>query len=309
MNKLKYALLLILCIGLIGGLANVSAQSGERILVASKKPLKQSDVNKLIEFYEWAFETEFTGEQRERFREYTSEEFRRDAAGSRSTIDDIIGTLPKILAADNAVQQETRKNFLAAFLPEARKNSDENSQMLLGIYDAAHGGNKANVASSNSLQTENSDETDNSRVGNVGNISQLVGNWVWGRSGSSTYATSGSYMGSNGSRHTYQFNQNGTVQYTGIMNVMTGGCNMQVFKSAKGRASLNGSTLTINWSPAAFSRDDSCSPSKNYKKTLPAETETFQVNFKDSYGQKQLCLTGKDETCFSPGKQSSAKLY
>jgi hypothetical protein len=86
------------------------------------------------------------------------------------------------------------------------------------------------------------------------------------------------------------------------MNVMTAGCNMQVFKSMKGRARLSGDTLTIDWSPAAFSRADSCSPSKDYKKTLPAETETFQVKFKTDYGQRQLCLTGKEETCFSPEK-------
>jgi hypothetical protein len=45
-------------------------------------------------------------------------------------------------------------------------------------------------------------------------------------------------LGSNGSRHTYQFRRNGAVEYTGIMNVMTGGCNMQVFKTMKGRANL-----------------------------------------------------------------------
>jgi hypothetical protein len=84
------------------------------------------------------------------------------------------------------------------------------------------------------------------------------------------------------------------------MNVMTGGCRLQAFTLKKGRASLSGDTLTIKWAPASFSRDDTCSPSKNYKKTLPAETETLTVKFKNSYGQKQLCLTGKDETCLSP---------
>jgi hypothetical protein len=107
-------------------------------------------------------------------------------------------------------------------------------------------------------------------------------------------------MGSNGSRFTYQFSANGAVEFTGIMNVMTAGCKLEAFTLKRGKARLNGNTLTINWQPASFSRDDSCSPSKNYKKTLPAETETFQVKLKDSYGQRQLCLTGKDETCFSP---------
>ena len=77
---------------------------------------------------------------------------------------------------------------------------------------------------------------------------------------------------------------------------------MQIFRSAKGRASLNGNTLTIKWGSASFSPDDFCSPSKNYKKTMPAETESFQVKLKTDYGQKQLCLTGKDEMCFSATK-------
>jgi hypothetical protein len=301
MNKLKHLFLLILCAGLIGDAMTISAQitGNDKVLVAGKKPLKQSDVSRVVEFYEWVFEATFSGAQREKFQEYTELEYRNDPAGSRSTIDEIAETLPQIKNADEDVQQETRKKFLAIFLKELRKNSDENSQLLLGIYELAHGESASNVASNDSEEAKQSNDTENSAGGNVGNVSQLVGTWVWGRSGSSTYTQGGAYMGSNGSRHTYQFNSNGTVEYTGIMNVMTGGCNMQVFKTMKGKASLDGSTLTVNWSPASFSRDDSCSPSKNYKKTLPAETETFQVNMKDSYGQKQLCLTGKDEICFS----------
>jgi hypothetical protein len=299
MNNLKYLLLLVLCVGLIGGAQNISAQTGEKVLVSTDgKQLKQSDVNKMIQFYEWAFETKFSADQRAKFAEYTAQEFRNKPSSSRTAIDDLLETFSKILAAETDVQQKTREDFLAAFLPEARKNTDENSQMLLAIYEAARGGNNSNVAESNSNSNLESNETQT----NVGNISAIVGNWVWGSSGSSTYSSGGAYMGSNGSRFTYQFNPNGTVEYTGIMNVMTAGCRMQVFKSAKGRASLSGNTLTINWSPAAFSRADSCSPSKDYKKTLPAETETFQVRFKTDYGQRQLCMTGKDETCFSPEK-------
>jgi len=35
---------------------------------------------------------------------------------------------------------------------------------------------------------------------------------------------------------------------------------------------------------------------------MPAETESFQIKLKTDYGQKQLCLTGKDEMCFSATK-------
>jgi hypothetical protein len=109
-----------------------------------------------------------------------------------------------------------------------------------------------------------------------------------------------SNIGSNGARFAYQFTANVTVEFTGIMNVITSGCKLPAFTFKWGKVRLSGDTLTITWALASFSRDDSCTPSKNYKKTLLAETGAFKVNFKDSYGQKQLCLTGKDETCFSP---------
>jgi hypothetical protein len=287
----------------MGGSSAILAQNTpERILVAGKKPLKQSDINSLIEFYEWAFEAKFTTQERTKFQEYTAEEFRANPSESRKTIDDIVNTFPKILAAEDDVRSETRKNFLAAFLPEARKNGDANSQLLLSIYENANGALPENVASNETRNETKEDEYgsyETVKKLNVGNMSAIVGKWVSGNTGSMTTTTSGVYLGGNASRHTYQFGANGAVEYTGIMNIMTGGCRMQIFKSAKGRASLNGDTLTINWSPASFSRDDSCSPSKNYKKTLPAETETFKINFETYYDDKQLCLTSSDKTCFS----------
>lgn len=301
MIKLKYLFLLVLCAGLIGSATIVPAQmkTDDKILIAGKKPLRQSEVDKLIEFYEWAFEITFPRIQREQIQLMTENDYRQNQTDARKYIDDFMAGEAQIFAADENVQREARKLFLKEFIAELRKQPDgDSAQFFLAIYKGEQG-NAANVAANN---TEESNETEEAPTGNIGNLSRLVGKWVWGRSGSSTYSTSSVYMGSNGSRHTYQFAANGTVEYTGIMNVMTGGCNMQIFKSSRGKASISGNTLTINWAPSSFSRDDSCSPSKNYKKTLPAETETLQVSFKDSYGQRQLCLTGKDETCFSPTK-------
>jgi len=296
MNKIKYLFLLVLSLGLIGGLTNAAAQTGDQVLVsAGGKALRQTDISKLIGFYEWAFQARFNSTQRADFQTHTEAEFRADPSESRKTIDDIVNTFPKILAASDDVQAATRENFLAAFLPEARKNTDANSRMLLSIYEAANGALPENKAS----QEDKNDGYETVKTVGVGNFSALVGKWVSGSSGSMTTTASGVYLGGSGSRHTYQFSANGAVEYTGIMNVMTGGCRMQIFRSAKGRARLNGDTLTIDWSPAAFSRDDSCSPSKNYKKTLPAETETFKINFETYYDDRQLCLTTTDKMCFS----------
>lgn len=295
---------MILCAAIFGETTlNISAQSNGKVLISAKgQTLKQSDVDTLIKFYEWAFQAEFSSAQRRDFEDHTEQEFRTNPTESRATIDDIVKTLPQILAASEDVQAETRKNFLDIFLPEARKNSDANSQMLLSIYETANGSLPNDVA-----ENERTEKTEEDTYGSyesvkkfpVGNFSSIVGKWVSGNSGSIVTTPTGAILGGNGSRHTYQFSANGTVEYTGIMNSMTGGCRMQIFKSAKGKATLSGDTLTINWSPASFSRDDSCSPSKNYKKTLPAETETMKINFETYYDDKQLCLTTTDRMCFS----------
>jgi len=291
MNKLKYVLILILCIGIGGASFNAAAQTSDRILVsAGGKTLRQADINKMIEFYEWALDIKFSNENRTKFAEITTGEFRTDPAKSRASYDDLIATYAQVQAAREDVREQTRRRFVESFLPELRQDNGETAQLLVAIYDAAH--SESNVAAN--------DDSNSSLVS--GNVSDLVGNWAWARSGSTSYTTGGAMVGSNGSRFTYQFFANGTVEYTGIMNVVTGGCTMQIFRNAKGKASLNGSRLTINWSPASFSRDDSCDRAGNYKKTLPAETQVFQVGLKNDDGQRQLCLTEKEEMCFSPTK-------
>lgn len=162
----------------------------------------------------------------------------------------------------------------------------------------------ADEENDNQSSRESSDRSreENDSPADSGDAARLAGKWVWARTGSGTYSTGGAYMGGNGSRFTYEFAEDGTVEFTGIMNVMQGGCRMQIFKSRRGQANLSGDALTINWSPADFTRDDSCDTAGNYEKTLPAETEALKATFKNSAGQNQLCLTGKDETCFSPAE-------
>ncbi len=155
-----------------------------------------------------------------------------------------------------------------------------------------------------SEENDESNDEDNSSA-DAGDIDRLVGKWVWARTGSGTYdGATGGYVGGSGSRFTYEFSPNGTVELNGIMNVMMGGCSQQVFTSKKGRASLSGGTLTINWSGGTTTRDFSCDSANNYTKNLPAETQNLQIRYKtDSSGQENFCTgTGSGENCFSPAE-------
>ena len=291
MNKFKYFSILFLYILLMdGATVNISAQAaGSKVLVtAQNESLNKSDIDKVIAFYEWAFSAKFTSEQRNEYQSIKLNEFRKDPDGTRKSIDNLISNYTQALAKNEQEQSRIRQAFNGEFVGQLRNlPNDAEAKLLLSVYDSAHASETA------------SNDADNSS-GSVGEISSLVGKWVWTHTGNSAVSTSGTYIGSNGSRFTYQFLPNGTVEFTGIMNVMSGSCNQQIFQSRKGKVSLSGSTMTINWSPASFTRDFSCDRANNYTKTLPAENETYQVKFKTDLGQKQLCLISKDETCFSP---------
>lgn len=298
MNKVVCLLLLLLCAASLCGSANVRAQGvGDKLLVEGKKQLRQSDVNGMIEFYEWAFEAKFTGEQREEFQSLTEADFRKDPAASRKGIDDLLEMSAKVKALDENRRREVREKFAADFVQSLRqKPEDEAAKLLLSIYDGEGRANQPSVATGASSEEAS---------GSVKGLDALAGKWVWARTGSTTWSQGGTYVGGNGSRFTYQFSRNGVVEYTGIMNVMMGGCNQQVFMTKKGRARLSGDTLIINWSPATSTRDFSCDRANNYTKTLPAETETLKVSIKNSStGQRQLCTVSGSggETCFSPAE-------
>ncbi len=180
---------------------------------------------------------------------------------------------------------------------QSRRTSDKRGEQTKTTDGKRNSRSKSDDSDNDS---DSADDRDNTRKSDAVDMARLAGKWVWSRTGSTTYTDGGSYVGGNGSRFTYEFSEDGQVEFTGIMNVMQGSCSQEVFTSKTGEASLDGDTLTIEWSPAQFKRDFSCDSANNYEKTLPAETETSTVAFKDRSGQEQLCLTNKEETCFSP---------
>jgi hypothetical protein len=290
LKKLKYFPIFALSVLLMGGtIGGIPAQAIESrgLLMAEGNSLSRSEIDQVIAFFEWAFAAKFTPDQRSEYHSIKLAEFSKDPEGTRKGVNDLIANYQQVITKSEAEQNRVRQGFSGGFVAELRKLPDDaEAKLLLAVYEHTNSETASNHADDSS--------------GSVGDISSIVGKWVWGRSGSSSYGASGAYLGSNGSRFTYQFRPDGTVEYTGIMNVMNAGCNQQVFQARKGKVSLNGSTMTINWSPATFTRDFSCDTAHNYTKTLPAERETYQVNVKSDLGQRQLCLTAKEETCYSP---------
>lgn len=136
MKKLKYLFLAAVCSAFIGGLSGVSAQ----VLVSGKQSLRQSDVDTIIKFYEWAFETTFNDDDRERFQELSVQAFRQDPSGSRKSADVLIGAYEKVQLKPEADQAKLRQTFNEGFIKDLRATNDEASALLLEIYDRTQGG-------------------------------------------------------------------------------------------------------------------------------------------------------------------------
>lgn len=182
-----------------------------------------------------------------------------------------------------------RRLLLGFFIP-----TDE--ALVLAMTEILRADAPAAAGFSSALASLPSNQTASS-----GNMQNLVGKWAYSNTGSSyRNPVTGITVGGNGSRFTYEFFPDGTIEYVGIMQTTSAaGCRMEVFSTKKGKVSISGGTMTINFAPAIFSRDDSCDKAGNYKKTLPAETEIYNWNIQNENNRVLLCMKGKDgETCF-----------
>lgn len=145
--------------------------------------------------------------------------------------------------------------------------------------------------SNSSVENEREESVQTTNVKTSGNLRDLVGKWEKKQSGMSSYAN-GRYQGSSGNYESYSFSADGRVEYTSLIAVQNYGCRLEAFSQSKGRASLNGSGLTVSLGAGTIKRDDSCSASKNYTKPTDATNFTYQWSIeKDASGTVQLCLT------------------
>lgn len=134
-----------------------------------------------------------------------------------------------------------------------------------------------------------------------GDLSAIVGKWIWARTGNSTQLN-GVTVGGNGSRFTYEFFDDGTVEFTGALSTIEGVCVTKVTTLKKGKADLNDDELTLDYTDSSVDYYASCAD--DYQKTLPSETETSRISFKtNSTSQRLLCMESNgEENCFSPAQ-------
>ncbi len=119
---------------------------------------------------------------------------------------------------------------------------------------------------------------------------KLNGKWYRGE-GSSYVDPVGKTRWGVGARFSYEFLPDGMVEYKTDRNaksVMQ--CDIIEKKSRKGKYSVSGDTITIEFGEMNFFSSDSCIEKDNFDKTLPAETVTIKVKIQTEYEKIRLYI-------------------
>lgn len=262
------------------------AKDNDKTVSTRNKPYKQADIDGLIKFHEWAAETKFTNDQRKKFESFIARDFERDPVKTRKDTDELIETHGKILAADKNVQKTTRALLVPAYIEDFRKKNDDYSRFMLTVYDKKNG----TADSDNNADDSNTDQEKRIDKQEGSDSQEIVGKWYRGE-GSSYIDPTGKTQYGAGADFYYTFSSEGTVEYRmnkKVKSVMQ--CDIAEKKARKGKYSVSGDMITINFGEMSFFSSNSCDDKDNFDKTLPAETVTLKWNLKTEYETTRLFL-------------------
>jgi hypothetical protein len=297
-NKIENLFLILLIALIIGGTTFVSAQNGgDKILVAGEKPLRQTEIDQIIEFYEWMFETSFSSDERQRFAELSIKAFRQNASESRKNTDTLISAVPVFKTKSAERQKSIREEFNRDFVNQLRTDNDEAAQLLLGIYERGQAG-----------QTNQDAAVDPNQNPSTGQAltNNLIGRWKRSGGAGGFRDTTGKTKYNSGDDLIFEFHNDGTMQFINEKNTLSiTQCRITETTKIPGKFSVSDGQLTMDLGVGTSVGTSTCEKSGNFKKTLSASsvTKNFIVKELQSVFRPDrpliLCFDdSKDEDCF-----------
>jgi hypothetical protein len=271
-----------------------SFAQADRVVVNGNTPLRSSQIEAVIEFYEWAFGTTFTSAERGRFEELTAEYHRQDPERSAKENDTLVKALAIVKSKDAAKQTEMRKSFVEDFVTDLRKLDNSASRLLLPIYERSR------------AQTANSGLP--SKSGSTGGA--IVGRWVrhGGAGGMRDYTGKTQYNDSDDV--TFEFGADGSVRFLNekkTLSIMQ--CKMSETIDLLGRYTVDAGTVTMQFTAGTHVSTSTCDSKRNFNKTVPGDTvsKPFVIKNLDSVFRPDapliLCMDGSaDDKCFEKVK-------
>lgn len=295
MNMISRILSTTLCsIVIFVAVVMLNAQNHNRdnVLVGGQPQLLGSDVDLMIEFYEWAFETPFSRSERERYQFLSIQYFRSNPKKASEETAILTKAFANVKTKSESVQKEFRDGFRDSFVKDMRSSSDDVSKLMLGIYrrglEKTEPKYAATLTSGVSLSS-----------------SKLVGRWVK-REGSGSRDYTGKTLYNSGRDSIFEFLADGSMLFGSDKNVLTiTQCRVTEMIRSSGRYIVSGDTLTIDLAVGTSVGTSTCDTKGNFKKTLSPsqEKKQFVVKRIENYSRPDnpmiLCFDGSsDNDCF-----------
>jgi hypothetical protein len=264
-----------------------SARQDERILVDGNPPLKKSDVDELIKFFEWLFEVSFDGEQRAEFQRLAVKEWKTGEKAVKGMTDIIVGHR-KFSQVAEAQRERIRQELLPQIVASFKTEQSEVNVFLSQIYQNG-AGDSASQTGEHTIES-----------GGSATLADLVGTWSTSGVAGERYKNSitGELSDAGGTMIEYIISPNGNIKYTGYLSNTIYSCTTKLFVTKTGKVSVSGSKITFNYSSGERDYQNTCNSSSNHSKKIPAEkvTRPFAIE-RDEYGLK-LCMIEENGSKF-----------
>lgn len=292
---------------LCGTVFSATARAGAvRIQGEGKASLKQAEIDKLIEFYQWAFEARFTPGERERFAQLSAEYYRQNPEGARKDAAALIAVYAKVRAKDDTAQRELRRAFNESFVKELRAAGGDVAQLLLSIYERGQGGETAVDVLSSGEDLRDAEPSTPSGGSREGAPNSLVGRWLKSGGSGGSRSPTGKTLYNSGNDVIFEFHADGTMLFVNEKNTLSiTQCRITETMRMPGTYSVDGDSLTLSLGAGTHIGTSSCERAGNFKRTLSSSslTKRFVVKRMESIFRPDapllLCLDGaKDDDCF-----------
>ena len=287
-------ILVIIAMAAFTGAAYAQKQikDGDEVLVAGEYSLKQSDIYRLTEFYEWMFAAEFTPEQRRKYQTLVVKEAQTNPQTSKALLV-LLQSYEKSQTIKAAKRERLRLQILPDAIDALEKENSETNQFVLSVYR-----NAQNKTANKNLPSDDAGNDDSNSNSESVTLADLAGIWSTSSVSTERYRSlvTGELSDPSGSIIEYQISPNGDIKHVGYLSSTVYSCTTKLFISRTGRVGLNGSNITFDFQPGKRMYQ-TCSRATSRNDTLPAERKTYPFRLERiEHGALQLCTVenGKD---------------
>lgn len=239
------------------------------LTAGSKPPLTQEMMDQATAYMEWILDARFTPVQDREYKESLAAIWR---GADQEAIDGVVSmtnAYPQLLRLTPEQQSQVKEKLQGQFLAMLRQSrEDQAARWLLGIYESAH-------------------------RASVGGSGAYLGRWSTGRISTIQYENrvTGAPAPTSGNRFAYEFKEDGTYEFTGLMQNTVYHCTNLVFSRETGTYTVEGDTLSLRPQRNPYKMTNNCAPSSNKESEGKLVARSFRFRVVAEDGRQRLDLT------------------